>query len=97
MGTVLVPWSIIELLTRDFRTGFGILILWAVITIVRQIAEPHIVGETIGLHPLLTLIGMYVGFRLFGIPGMLLAPALIIAVRTGLREWGIQKKIEGNG
>lgn len=97
VGTVLVPWSIVELLTRDFRTGFGILILWAVITVVRQVAEPHIVGETIGLHPLLTLVGMYVGFRLFGIPGMLLAPALIIAVRTGLRELGIRKKIEGNG
>ena len=67
--------------------GFGLLILWAVITVVRQVTEPHIVGETIGLHPLLTLISMYVGFRLFSIPGMLLAPALVIALRTGLREW----------
>lgn len=87
VGTVLIPWSVIELLGRDFRMGFGLLILWAVITVVRQITEPHIVGETIGLHPLLTLTGMYVGFRIFGIMGMLLAPALIIAVRTGIREW----------
>ena len=94
VGTALVPWSIVELLGRDFRMGFGLLILWAVITVVRQIAEPHIVGETIGLHPLLTLVGMYIGFRVFGIVGMLLAPALIIAVRTGVREWMPQKKIE---
>lgn len=93
VGTVLVPWSVIELLGRDFRMGFGLLILWAVITVVRQIAEPHIVGETIGLHPLLTLVGMYIGFRIFGIAGMLLAPALIIAVRTGLREWMPRKKM----
>lgn len=93
VGTVLIPWSVIELLGRDFRMGFGLLILWAVITIVRQVAEPHIVGETIGLHPLLTLVGMYVGFRIFGIAGMLIAPALIIAVRTGLREWLPQKKM----
>lgn len=93
VGTVLVPWSLVELLSRDFRMGFGLLILWAVITVVRQIAEPHIVGETIGLHPLLTLVGMYIGFRIFGIVGMLLAPALIIAVRTGLREWMPRKKI----
>lgn len=93
VGTVLIPWSLIELLSRDFRMGFGLLILWAIITVVRQIAEPHIVGETIGLHPLLTLVGMYIGFRIFGIAGMLLAPALIIAARTGLREWMPQKKI----
>ena len=94
VGTALIPWSLIELFDRDFRMGFGLLILWAVVTVVRQIAEPHFVGESIGLHPLLTLVGMYIGFRLFGIPGMLLSPALIIAVRTGLREW-MPRKIDG--
>ena len=94
VGTILVPWSIIELLSRDFRMGFGLLALWGIITVVRQVSEPRIVGETIGLHPLLTLVGMYVGFRIFGIVGMLLAPALIIAVRTGWREWMPHKKME---
>lgn len=87
VGTVLVPWSVVELLTRDFKTGFGLLILWAVITVVRQIVEPRIVGGSLGLHPVITLIGMYVGFRLFGIVGMLAAPALIVAVKAALREW----------
>ena len=87
VGTVLVPWSVIMLLLRDFRVGFGLLILWAVATVVRQVIEPHIVGGTLGLHPVLTLAGMYVGLRLFGLVGMLLAPALILAVKTALREW----------
>ena len=94
VGTALIPWSIVKLFDRDFRMGFGLLILWAVITVVRQIAEPHFVGESIGLHPLLTLVGMYIGFRLFGIPGMLLSPALIIAIRTGIREW-MPRRMDG--
>lgn len=96
VGTVLLPWAVTEFLTRDFRMGLGLLALWAVITVVRQVTEPRIVGETIGLHPLLTLVGMYVGFRLFGIVGMLLAPALIIAVRTAWREWSPWRKIGSN-
>ena len=87
VGTILLPWAVTEFITRDFRMGLGLLALWAVITVARQVTEPRIVGETIGLHPLLTLVGMYVGFRLFGIVGMLLAPALIIAIRTAWREW----------
>ena len=87
VGTVLVPWSVAELFMRDFKTGFGLLILWAVITVVRQIVEPKIVGGSLGLHPVITLVGMYVGFRLFGIVGMLAAPALAVAVKAALREW----------
>ena len=87
VGTVLIPWSVIELLTRDFKTGFGLLILWAVITVVRQIIEPKIVGGSLGLHPLVTLIGMYVGFRLFGIIGLLASPALAVAAKVILKEW----------
>lgn len=92
VGTVLVPWSVIELLSRDFKTGFGLLILWAAITVIRQIIEPKIVGGSLGLHPLVTLVGMYVGFRLFGIVGMLAAPALAVAAKVILKEWRPQKK-----
>lgn len=82
VGTVLVPWAVFSFFTYDFGRGLGLIILWATVTVIRQIAEPRIVGGTIGLHPVVTLIGMYVGFRLFGIVGMFLAPAAIIAVRA---------------
>lgn len=85
VGTVLLPWAVFSFLTHNFSRGIGLVILWGTVTVIRQIAEPKIVGETIGLHPIVTLIGMYVGFRLFGIVGMLLAPAAIIAVRAYLR------------
>ncbi len=84
VGTVLVPWSVVSFFMRDFRMGFGLLLLWALITVIRQILEPRIVGGTLGLHPLATLLGMYVGFRLFGIVGMLAAPAVTVAIKLAL-------------
>ncbi len=82
VGTVLIPWAVLSFITHDFALGFGLVILWALVSVIRQIIEPRIIGGTIGLHPIVTLIGMYVGFRLFSIVGMFLAPAVIIAART---------------
>ena len=86
VGTVLIPWAVISFIAYDFAVGFGLVILWATVSVIRQVIEPKIVGGTIGLHPVVTLIGMYVGYRIFGIIGIFLAPASIIAVRTYLSE-----------
>lgn len=94
VGTVLIPWSVFSFITHDFSTGMGLLILWAAITVIRQVTEPKIVGESIGLHPIVTLIGMYVGFRLFGIFGMFLAPAGTLAVKAYLSNSGNAKTID---
>lgn len=80
-GTVLIPWAVISILMRDFRTGLGLLILYGAITIVRQIAEPKIVGDSLGIHPLITLFAMFAGLTLFGIPGMLLGPAVAMVAK----------------
>lgn len=87
VGTVLIPWAIVMFFSKNFRLGIGLLILWCAVTVVRQIIEPRIVGGTFGIHPALTLFGMYVGFRLFGILGMLLAPAVLVLGRFLLREY----------
>ncbi len=79
-GTVLIPWALFSLITNDLRTGLGLLILYGVVTIVRQVAEPKIVGDSFGIHPLLTLIAMFAGLSLFGVPGMLLAPAALMLI-----------------
>ncbi len=81
VGTVLVPWSLVSFVLHDFRLGFGLLILWGVITVVHQIAEPRLVGDTLGLHPVIPLMGMYVGYRLFGLVGMVAAPIVAVAVK----------------
>lgn len=81
-GAVLLPWSAVAFLSRDVRTGVGMLVLWGVITLVRQIAEPRIVGGSLGLHPLLALACMYVGFRLFGAIGLVLGPCACIVGKS---------------
>lgn len=86
VGAVLLPWAGIVLLGGNYYVGFGLIILWAAVTVVRQIIEPRIVGGTLGVHPILMLIAMYIGYRLFGILGILLSPAAVITARFFLKE-----------
>ena len=81
-GTVLIPWGILELVLGDTAIGIGILVLYIIITVVRNIIEPKLVSKQIGLPPILTLLGMYVGLKLFGILGLFLVPLLMILVKT---------------
>ena len=78
VGTVLIPWAIAALLTGGTARGVGLLILYGAITVVRQIAEPHFVGKSIGLHPILMLVAFYVGLSLFGVIGLLIGPVLAL-------------------
>lgn len=80
-GAVLLPWSIIAFVIGNSKIGLGILILYIVITVVRQAVEPKIVGQQIGLHPLLTLILMYVGVQLMGVLGLLLLPVIATIIK----------------
>ncbi len=73
-GTVLIPWSIVLLLSGSSATGLGMLALYAVCALCRTALEPRFLGKQIGLSPLLTLIALYAGYRLFGILGMVLFP-----------------------
>ena len=84
VGTVLIPWGIVMLLQKNFYVGFGLLILYLVISLVRQVAEPKVLGKSLGLHPLLTLFATYVGFSLFGLFGMILAPILVLLAKRAL-------------
>ncbi|MBQ8248797.1 MAG: sporulation integral membrane protein YtvI [Clostridia bacterium] len=85
-GVVMVPWAVIDLLRGGTVHGIGLLVLWAAITVIRNIIEPRIVGRQVGLHPLVTLIAMFVGTKLFGFFGLLFLPiGLSIAVSV-IRE-----------
>lgn len=77
VGTVLIPWAVVLLLQKNYYMGFGLLILYVAVFVLRQITESRLVGHTLGLHPLLTLLAGYVGWRLFGFLGMLSAPVVV--------------------
>lgn len=81
-GAVLIPWGVINIIQKDYFHGFGLLILYAVISVIRQIIEPKIVGKSIGLYPVVTLISLYVGFHLFGVAGMFLLPIFILILKN---------------
>lgn len=81
-GAILIPWSIIALILGNTKIGIGIFILYIIITAVRQTIEPKIVGGQIGLHPIITLILMYVGAQLMGVLGLLLLPVIATIIKT---------------
>ena len=70
LGGVLIPWTIISIIMGQYMRALGLILLYIIITIIRNIIEPKIIGMQIGLHPLATLIGMFVGLKLFGILGL---------------------------
>ena len=70
VGTVLIPWGIGSLLTGNVLLGIELLVLYIIITVVRQVIEPKFVGTNLDLHPLATLVSMIVGLRLLGAVGM---------------------------
>ena len=96
VGTVLVPWAIIELLRKNFYLGFGLLILFAAVTVLRQIIEPRLIGKSLGVHPLAALIAGYAGWRWFGFLGMAMGPVAVLAVSALLRGRAEIKEKEKN-
>lgn len=81
-GVILIPWGMICLLLGQVRLGIGLLILYGAATLIRQVLEPKLIGEGLGLHPLVSLFSMYAGLRLFGVWGMILAPLVAAGVRA---------------
>jgi predicted PurR-regulated permease PerM len=73
-GTILVPWAVIRLLLGDIKMGVGLLLLWGLCTLNRQLLEPRLLGQKLGMSTLLTLFLMYVGYQLFGLFGFILGP-----------------------
>lgn len=80
-GAVILPWSIIAFVMGNPKIGVGMLVIYIVITCVRQILEPKIVGQQIGLHPIITLILMFIGAQLMGILGLLLLPIIATIIK----------------
>lgn len=87
-GTILVPWTLIELFNGNIPDAIGLAVLYIVITIIRQVLEPRVVGESIGLYPMVTLMAMFLGVKYFGAIGLLGLP-IVITVVVKLHEEGI--------
>lgn len=80
-GGIMIPWSIITALQGNYTMAVGLIAIYGVILIVRNILEPKIVGSQIGLHPVVTLISMFVGVQLFGVIGLFGFPITLSLLR----------------
>lgn len=80
-GTILIPWALYSFITSDTPFGIGLLVLYAFITVARQFIEPKLVAGQLGLPPFITIMGMYIGLKLFGVIGMLIVPLVIIMLK----------------
>ena len=69
-GGVMIPWTIISFIQGDVKLGIGLLVVYVFVTVVRNILEPKIVGSQLGLHPVVTLMCMFIGVNLFGVLGL---------------------------
>lgn len=81
-GGVMIPWLIIEAVKGDYTLALGLLIVYVIITIIRNILEPKIVGNQIGLHPLVMLMCMFVGVKIFGVLGIFILPIVMIIIKN---------------
>lgn len=86
-GWILVPWGIILLINKSFFTGAGLILLYLIILVIRNFIEPKIVGDQLGLNPLVTLIAIYLGYNWFGMSGMILLP-VTVTILVGLQRTG---------
>jgi len=87
-GAILVPWAIFSFFTGNAGTGIGLTALFVITLFAHQCAEPKIVGSSIGLHPVLSLILVLLGLKLFGVWGMILLPLLVTSYLAVQKESG---------
>ena len=80
-GTVLIPWAVYSLITGNFPLGIGLIVVYAVILVIRQIIEPKLVAGQVGLSPIVTIIAMYVGTKLLSVVGFFILPFTVILIK----------------
>lgn len=85
-GTVMLPWALVCFLQADHVRGIGLIAIYAAAVTTRSVLEPRLIGRQMGIDPLVTLFSLYLGFRLWGVLGMVLAP-LTAATAIRLSSW----------
>lgn len=72
-GTAMIPWGIYKFLMGDYKMAILLIAIYAVTQLVRQLLQPKLVADSVGMNPLVTLLLLYIGYRIGGVLGMILA------------------------
>ena len=89
-GGIMIPWCVISFVLGYTKLGLQLLLIYAIVTVVRNYVEPKIVGTQLGLHPIITLVSMFIGLRLFGFWGLFGLP---VGISFLWKERMEQKKV----
>jgi sporulation integral membrane protein YtvI len=81
-GLFLVPWSLYALVTGDHKLAVGLIILNVLVVVVRQLISPKILGEQFSIHPVSTMISMYVGLKVLGVIGLIFGPVILLILKS---------------
>ncbi len=87
-GTVLIPWALYNLISGNYSLAIGLLILYACITVIRQVIEPKLVAAQLGIPAFLTIVSMFIGSQIFGVIGIFILPLTIVMLKL-LNDEGI--------
>ena len=93
-GAVMITWAVYLFIIGNTPLCIGVIVLWIIWAILKQILEPKMVSKQMGMHPICTLFGMYTGFKIFGVLGLILGPIILLVIKNvfkGLVEKGILK------
>ena len=90
-GGIMIPWAIISLVLGYTKLGIELFVIYGIITVIRNYLEPKIVGAQLGLHPIITLVSMFIGLRVFGFWGLFGLP---VAISFLWKEYGTKKPAE---
>lgn len=85
-GAVMLPWAGYSLLIGNIPFAISIIIIWGIWAVIKQLLEPKMVSKEMGMHPIFTLVGMYTGFKIFGVLGLILGPIILIIIKNIFSE-----------
>lgn len=92
-GGIVLPWAVVSLAMGNTGKGVALLVIYLIVTVVRNIIEPRIVGQSIGLHPIVTITSMYAGLKIAGFAGFIGLPVAIIFLKYLHREGKIYLRV----
>nr|WP_302599360.1 sporulation integral membrane protein YtvI [uncultured Cellulosilyticum sp.] len=101
-GAILLPWAFYNIIVGNYSLGLGLIIIYGVIFVMRQVMEPRILANQIGVYALVTIMAVYIGYKIIGVLGLIIGPALVVILQMlqnvgALPQFKPVKKIDHRG
>jgi predicted PurR-regulated permease PerM len=81
-GAFFWPWALYSIIVGNYKMAMGLAIINILVLITRQMLEPRIIGSQIGLHPVATLMSIFIGLKVFGLFGFIIGPIILVTIKA---------------